>query len=84
MASDSSAKAGSKVLRGNDAPPDTLSRAESRKEDRDDGRSGVVGRDVRDRDVDRARFVLESRLWLGIVRWMNGLCEVSLCLEMRP
>lgn len=54
MASDSSAKAGSNVLRGNGASPETLSRADSRKEDLEEGRKGVVGRDVRDRDVDLA------------------------------
>ena len=67
MASDSSAKAGSKVLRGNGASPETLLRAESRNEERDDGRSGVVGLDVRVLDVDRARLVLESRFELGMV-----------------
>ena len=55
MASESSAKAGSNALSGNGASPETLFRADSRKEPRDDGRSGVVGRGVRDRDVDRAR-----------------------------
>lgn len=55
MASESSANAGSKVFSGNGASPTTLSRADSLKDDRDDGRSGVVGRDVRVRDVDRFR-----------------------------
>jgi hypothetical protein len=59
-ASESSAKAGSNVLSGNDASPLTLFRAESRNEDRDEGRSGVVGRDVRVRELDR--FALESPL----------------------
>lgn len=66
MASDSSANAGSKVLSGNGAPPVTLSRADSRNEDREDGRSGVVGRDVRVRDVERVRLVLESRSELAM------------------
>jgi hypothetical protein len=53
MASDSSAKAGSNVLSGNEAEsPCTLLRAESRNDERDDGRRGVVGRD---REVDRVR-----------------------------
>lgn len=33
----------------------TLARADSRKEDRDDGRSGVVGRETLVREVDRFR-----------------------------
>jgi len=60
IASDSSAKAGSNALSGNDASPLTLSRAESRNEDRDEGRSGVVGRDERVRELDR--FAPESPL----------------------
>jgi hypothetical protein len=83
MASESSANAGSNVLSGNGASPETLSRAESRKDDRDEGRSGVVGREVRVRDVDRARFVLESRFELGMagmrrVAWLERwLCRGS-------
>ncbi len=61
MASERSANAGSNVFRGKVASPETLFLAASRKDDREDGRSGVVGRDVRVRDVERARFVLESR-----------------------
>jgi hypothetical protein len=60
MASESSAKAGSNVLSGNGASSLTLFRAESRKEDREEGLSGVVGRDVRVREPDR--FALESAL----------------------
>ena len=60
MTASSSAKAGSNALSGNDASPLTLSRAESRKEDRDEGRSGVVGRDDRVRELDR--FAPESPL----------------------
>ena len=59
------------MFRGNGASPETLSRADSLNEERDDGRSGVVGRDVRVRDVERARLVLESRFELGIV---DGEC----------
>lgn len=55
MASDSSAKAGSKALRGNDGPPPVLALAESRKEERDEGRNGVVGRETLVRDVERFR-----------------------------
>lgn len=58
MASDSSAKAGSKVLRGKGASRSRLALADSRKEERDGGRRGVVGRDVRVRELDR--FALES------------------------
>lgn len=47
-------------MSGKDASPLTLFRADSRKEDRDEGRSGVVGRDVRVREPDR--FALESPL----------------------
>ena len=59
IASASSPNAGSNVFSGNEAPPATLSLAESRKEEREEGRRGVVGRDVREREVDR--FLLESR-----------------------
>ncbi len=59
----SSANAGSKVFRGKCAPPETLSLADSRNEDREDGRSGVVGRGVRLLEVER--FALESRASLG-------------------
>lgn len=55
MASDSSANAGSNALSGKCASPKTLPRADSRKDDRDDGRNGVVGREVRVREVDRFR-----------------------------
>lgn len=50
-ASASSAKAGSKALSGNGSPPPFVLRcADSRKDDRDEGRSGVVGRE---REVER-------------------------------
>ncbi|KAH8670473.1 hypothetical protein BGZ61DRAFT_459437 [Ilyonectria robusta] len=55
MASESSAKAGSNAFRGNGASPSPALRAESRKEERDEGRSGVVGRDVRERELERWR-----------------------------
>ena len=55
MASDSSAKAGSKELRGNEGPPLALALADSRKEERDEGRRGVVGRETLVRDVERFR-----------------------------
>ena len=53
MASESSANAGSNALRGNGASASPALRAESRKDDRDEGRSGVVGRDVRERELER-------------------------------
>jgi len=60
MASESSANAGSNVFNGKGASPETLSRADSLNEEREDGRSGVVGRGVRGRDVERARLALGS------------------------
>lgn len=51
MASASSPKCGSKALSGKGAS--LLALAESRKDDREDGRSGVVGREARFRDVER-------------------------------
>lgn len=53
MASESSANAGSNAFSGNGASLSPALRAESRNEDREDGRSGVVGRDVRERELDR-------------------------------
>ena len=68
-ASASSAKAGSNVLSGNaPASPCVLFRADSRKEERDDGRRGVVGRE---REVERARRGGEGGamlLFLGMLR----------------
>lgn len=52
IASDNSANAGSNVLRGNGASPPPALRAESRKDERDDGRRGVVGRDVWDLELE--------------------------------
>jgi hypothetical protein len=52
MASESSPKAGSNALSGKAASSPAI-RAESRNEDLDDGRSGVVGRGVRGRELDR-------------------------------
>lgn len=53
MASESSAKAGSNAFSGNGASCSPAPRADSRKDDRDEGRSGVVGRDVREREFER-------------------------------
>lgn len=56
--SDNSAKAGSKASRGaSDAPP-MLAFPDSRKEDLEDGRKGVVGRDKGLRLPEFDRFVL--------------------------
>lgn len=52
MASESSPKAGSNAFRGKLSSPSPALRAESRNEDREDGRSGVVGREVRVREFD--------------------------------
>lgn len=94
-ASDSSANAGSKVLSGNEAEsPCTLLRAESRNEDREDGRSGVVGRE---REVERGRrcelcgcwssgaismrnWTLRSRrLLVVVVVWCCWCCLFASC-----
>lgn len=53
MASDSSAKAGSKALRGKAPSPAEPRLAESRRDEREEGRRGVVGREALVRDVDR-------------------------------
>ena len=53
MASDSSAKAGSNALSGNDASVPPALRAESRNDEREEGRRGVVGREVRDLELER-------------------------------
>lgn len=51
MASDSSPNCGSKASSGNGAW--LLALAESRKDDREEGRNGVVGRDTLVREVER-------------------------------
>jgi hypothetical protein len=67
-ASDSSANAGSNVLRGKDAAsPWVLLRADSRKDDLDEGRSGVVGRE---REVDRARRWEPSSWAMFVAGWV--------------
>lgn len=53
MASDSSPKAGSNALRGKELASPPALRAESRNDDRDEGRRGVVGRGVRVRELER-------------------------------
>lgn len=62
--SDNSANAGSKVSMGDSDTPPTLDFPDSRNEDRDDGRRGVVGRDVWARVREVERFVLPS---IGVV-----------------
>ena len=54
-ASESSAKAGSKAFSGKGSWPSTLRWADSRKDEREEGRRGVVGRE---RELERARRVL--------------------------
>lgn len=76
MASESSANAGSKVLRGNEPSPSPAPRAESRKEDREDGRSGVVGREVRERELGRRS--VESCIGVDIVMVLYGASIGSL------
>lgn len=58
MESDSSAKAGSKASSGASDVPFVLFLAESRKDDRDEGRRGVVGREIGPRLPDVERFML--------------------------
>lgn len=53
MASDSSPKAGSNAFKGNEPSSSPALRAEPRKDERDAGRSGVVGRGVRVREFER-------------------------------
>lgn len=53
MASESSAKAGSNAFNGKGESWSPAPRAESRNEDRDEGLRGVVGRDVRERELER-------------------------------
>lgn len=55
MESESSAKAGSKLSRGNAEPPPVLDLPDSRKEEREAGRKGVVGRETGLRLADTAR-----------------------------
>lgn len=78
MASESSAKAGSNVFRGKATSPSPALRAESRNEDREDGRSGVVGRDVRVRELER--LSVDSGISVAI------LCaaRVSACVREVP
>ena len=76
MASENSANAGSKVASGNGASPVVLSRADSRNEERDEGRRGVVGRELRVREVERARLPLGARFGLGMV---GGSGKVPVC-----
>lgn len=85
MASDSSAKAGSKALRGNNGPPPVLALADSRKEERDEGRSGVVGREALVRDVERFLscdmvlvFVVVVGYWRGCVAFLRALVRTDL------
>lgn len=59
--SDSSANAGSNDSRGASAAPIILDLPDSRKEDRDEGRKGVVGRDVGRRLLEPNFLVLLSR-----------------------
>ena len=68
MASASSAKAGSNAFKGKEAlGPWMDSRADSRREEREEGRRGVVGRlGVRGREVER--------WWAGV--WESGMIGV--------
>lgn len=88
-ASDSSANAGSNVLSGNDdgsppsrpLPPSTLRFADSRNDERDDGRSGVVGRDVRVREREREfdRFAALSCAAVSLVDMVYVCVCVCVC-----
>lgn len=72
MASDSSPNPDSNALSGNDASPETLPLADSRKEDREEARSGVVGRDVRVREVDLARLPSSPAISLVVRMYRCG------------
>ncbi len=67
MASESSANAGSNVLSGNGASPSPAVHAESRNDERDEGRSGVVGLGVREREPERFAFESVSNVMLSRV-----------------
>jgi hypothetical protein len=75
--SDNSANAGSNASRGvSDAPP-TLDLPDSRKDDREDGRRGVVGRDVGRRDLEPGRFMPLSRIFVEediVNEWPGAIC----------
>jgi len=58
--SDSSAKAGSKISKGASEMPPMLDLPDSRKDDLEDGRRGVVGRDVGRRVFEPDRLMLPS------------------------
>jgi len=63
--SDSSAKTGSNASKGASDAPATLDLPDSRREEREDGRRGVVGREMGLRVPDVERFTLLSAL--GVV-----------------
>jgi hypothetical protein len=72
MASESSANAGSNVSSGNGASaPEPL--ADSRNEDREEGRSGVVGRDVRVREFDRCALLPWASVGVDILGSYGGV-----------
>ena len=62
----SSAKAGSNELSGKGASCCALDRADSRKDERDDGRRGVVGREVRDLEFDRLTPGFQPSISVGL------------------
>lgn len=73
-ASESSANAGSKTFNGKGSLPSTLRWADSRKEEREEGRRGVVGRD---RDVERGRRTLS---WPSFADIGAGLKPIVVCV----
>lgn len=64
--SDSSINACSKLFNGNEASSSPAFRAESRNDDREDGRSGVVGRGVLGREPDL--LIDASLAWVAMMK----------------
>ena len=81
MASASSANAGSNALSGkSDAGPDVLPRALERKEVREEGRRGVVGRE---REVERVRDARGTWHSSGVGVMVLLLCCPTVAQEIR-
>lgn len=77
MESDSSAKAGSNAFRGKSPSPPLAPRAESRKEERDEGRNGVVGREVCVREAGRCSGELGASADIVVVIDTPVLCMIG-------
>ena len=64
--SDNSPKEGSNASSGTSDPPPILALPDSRREEREDGRKGVVGREAGLRELDVDRWTLLLPAW-GVV-----------------